>query len=361
MTVIDLDTHIGPADQWEYVPEEFRRQRPIQVFDRLGRTVLVNPARSAGDARPVGHNAATFELKKPPTLGWFDPEARLKDLDALGIDRQMLNPNLSPFTYEIEPKLAAALCRSSNESIGRIVKRYPDRFLGSALLPTQDVWSALEEAKQCMDAGFHALLLKSTQGGKNLDHHDFWPIYELAEREDIGIIIHPTSLDRGGVIQPGRLSMPWAQTASFLAEYLVALCSLIYGGVLDAYPNLRFCFQEAGATWIPWFLDRLGNTDESDDGPRKLAKHPAEYLLSNFFFTVDPAERALGYVCENVSSKNLTLGSDYPHTDVAGRFSAGKEMVGPIKLLLSRGDLSPEMKEDIAYRNALRFLGGRAG
>lgn len=358
MQVVDLDSHIAPKDQWDGVPEEFARFRPLQIFDRLGRTVLVNPARSQGDARPTVSGAATFELKKPPSMGWFDPDIRLRDLDQLGVDMQMLNPNLSPFAYEIEPKLAAALCRSSNQSIAAIVKKHPDRFLLSAILPTQDVGASLDEARRCLDLGCHAFVLKTSQGGKNFDHHDFWPIYDLAERENMGIILHPTSLDLGCVAQPGRLRMPWAQTAAFLAEYLVSLCSLIFGGVMDSYPKLRFCFQEAGATWIPWFLDRLDNTYDSDEAARRSAKLPAEYFESNFFFTVVPTERALGYQCAEVSSRNLTLGTDYPHTDITGRFKAGAAFVNTKELLLQREDLSQEAKENIAYKNAWRFLKG---
>jgi len=359
MRIIDLDSHIGPNDQWDYLPDEFRNMRPIQVFDRLGRTVLVNPPRAHGDARPNRRESATFELKKAATNGYFDPEVRLKYMDKLGVELQMLNPRLSPICYEIEPKLGAALCRSTNQSIGNILKKHPDRFLGAAILPTQDIGASLDEAQRCMENGFHTLFLKTNQGGKNFEDYDFWPIYDYAEKNDIPIILHPTNLDKGSAIQPGRLKSPWSQTAGFLSEYLVAMCSLIFGGVLDAYPKLRFCLQEGGATWIPWFLDRLSNTYDSDEKARTTAKHPTEYLDSNFYFTIEPSERALGYLCEHVSSKNLMLGSDYPHPDITGRFDPNGELSNTIKLLMVREDLSLEAKEDISYKNALRFLGGK--
>ena len=124
-------------------------------------------------------------------------------------------------------------------------------------------------------------------------------------------------------------------------------------------PQVEILLPGGGATWIPWFLDRLSNTYDSDKVAQKMSRHPTEYFEENFFFTVDPTERALGYLCDKVSSKNLTFGSDYPHTDVAGRFSADSELLNTVQLLLLRDDLGDEAKEDIAYKNALKFLGGR--
>ena len=157
-----------------------------------------------------------------------------------------------------------------------------------------------------------SLFLKTNQGGKNL-RITISGQFTIMLRKMISQSFYiPLISIRGSAIQPGRLKSPWSQTAGFLSEYLVSMCSLIFGGVLDAYPKLRFCLQEGGATWIPWFLDRLSNTYDSDEKARKTAKHPTEYLDSNFFFTIEPSERALGFLCERVSSKNLMLGSDYP-------------------------------------------------
>jgi predicted TIM-barrel fold metal-dependent hydrolase len=87
-----------------------------------------------------------------------------------------------------------------------------------------------------------------------------------------------------------------------------------------------------------------------------------EYLNSNIYVTIDPTEEALGYVCERVSSKNLMLGTDYPHGDMTGRGNSDDHLDvmkrTHIDLILEREDLSDQAKEDISFRNALDFFGG---
>jgi hypothetical protein len=69
MRIIDLDTHIGPLDQWDYLPDEFRTMRPIQVFDRLGRTILVNPPRSQATRDRIEGKVRLSNLRKRQLMG----------------------------------------------------------------------------------------------------------------------------------------------------------------------------------------------------------------------------------------------------------------------------------------------------
>jgi predicted TIM-barrel fold metal-dependent hydrolase len=355
MRLIDMDTHFAPTDEFAHVPSEFSHLVPRWEDRGDGRVALVAPNRPAPN-RPSGAFNTSRRL-----AGDFDVIARLKDMDALGVEKQLLNPEFSQYCYETEPRLAAALCRSANLAIGKVLRQYPDRFIGSAVVATQDIQAAVEEAERALDAGFPTIFMKAPQGGKNFGDTHFWPLYEFAHDHDLPIMVHATNQDQGCVTHTERLKGPWGVWVGMLSDFLVCVNSLIYDGVFDAFPHLRFCFAESGATWVPWALDRLAITYDVEEGSQgRTKKHPTDYFASNIYVTVDPTEKALGYLCEQVSSKNLMLGTDYPHGDITGR---GRKLDvlkrTHVDLLLERADLTAEAKEDIAYRNALRFLGDR--
>lgn len=111
-------------------------------------------------------------------------------------------------------------------------------------------------------------------------------------------------------------------------------------------------------------LDRLALTYDVDERSRsKTKRHPTEYFAENIYVTVDPTEKDLGHLVDRLGSKNLMLGTDYPHGDITGRGRGPNQLerirATHIDLLLEREDLSQEAKEDIAYRNAIAFLGDR--
>ncbi len=358
MRLIDMDTHFAPADEFSYMPEEFKPLGPRWLPFGAGRVALVAPNRP-----PLKKLTGVFS----PSVHWpgnFDADARLKDMDFLGVERQLLNPEFSQYCYETEPRLAAAMCRSANMAIGKVLKQHPDRFIGCAVIPTQDIMATVEEVDRAFEAGFPTIFMKAPQGGKNFGDVHFWPLYEFANAHNMPILVHATNQDLGAVTHTERLGEHWGVWVGMMSDLLVGVCSLIYEGVFDTFPNLRFCFAETGATWIPWALDRLALTYDVDPRSQtKTKKHPTEYFDSNIYVTVDPTEKDLGHLCGRIGSKNLMLGTDYPHGDITGRGHGPQQLdrirATHIDLLLEREDLSTEQKEDIAYKNAIRFLGNR--
>lgn len=356
MRLIDMDSHFAPADEFDYVPEDLKHLAPAWLPQGKGRVALVAPN------MPEPPRRSGTLLPKVRIKGNFDPEMRLRDMDALGIERQLLNPEFGQYAYETEPRLAAAICRSANQAIGKVIRAYPDRFIGSAILPTQNIRVCLEEAERAYDGGFRTFFMKAAQGGKNFDDQYFWPLYDFANEQNVPISVHSNSRDWGTVADPKRMGDTWGFFVATLSDYLTITCSLIYSGVFDVFPRLKFCLAEAGATWLLWIWDRLALTYDVDPNSRKRAqKHPTDYLLSNIYVTVDPTEKSLGHLCQRLPLKNLMLGTDYPHGDITGR-GHDPDKVGMLRkthidLLLGREELSQETKENIAYKNALGFLG----
>jgi aminocarboxymuconate-semialdehyde decarboxylase len=358
MRLIDMDTHFAPADEFAHVPEEFKYVVPAWLPHGAGRVAVVAPSRH----QPTRKSGPL--VPRVRERGDFDADARLADMDAMGVEKQLLNPEFTQYAFETEPRLAAAMCRSANTAVANVLKAHPDRFIGAAMLPTQNVLACLEEAKRAHDAGFQTFFMKGGQGGRNFDDQYFWPLYDFANEHGIPIVVHSTSKDPGCIADIERLGAHWGITVATVSDFVLITCSLIYGGIFDTFPKLKFCLAELGATWMLWLWDRLSLTYEVGRGSRALTKkHPTAYLASNIYLTVDPTEQSLGHLCDRISSKNLMLGTDYPHGDITGRGHTADRVAElrrtHIDLLLEREDLSPETKENIAWKNALEFLGDR--
>src|SRR4051812_19487190 len=112
MRLIDMDSHFSPIDEFDYVAEDVRLMAPAWLPQGKGRLALVTPA--SEPARRTGSHAATIRVP-----GNFDPEIRLRDMDAMGIERQLLNPEFGAYSFEVEPRLASEMCRSANFAVSK--------------------------------------------------------------------------------------------------------------------------------------------------------------------------------------------------------------------------------------------------
>lgn len=126
----------------------------------------------------------------------------------------------------------------------------------------------------------------------------------------------------------------------------------MFGGVLDAFPRLRFCFLEGGGTQVPHLLDGLAviHSGEGDYSglKNKPKRRPAEYL-DRLYFSIRPDETMLPSLVEYYGDQSWVVGSDYPHADVTGNRST-------VRAVQAREDLSADAKEAILGINALRLF-----
>ncbi len=187
---------------------------------------------------------------------------------------------------------------------------------------------------------------------RNLDHLDLDPFFALAAELDLPLGIHGApglhmpkiGIDRfDNYIQVHCVSFPFDQ--------MTAMTAMVSGGVFDRHPTLRVAFLEAGAGWLPWFVERLGEHFESrgdwiDNG---WQRHPDEYLAAgNIWVTCEPEERMLPAVVEQIGADHVMFASDYPHWDGAWPHSSGRFL---------RQELKPDALAAIAGENARRFYG----
>jgi aminocarboxymuconate-semialdehyde decarboxylase len=199
----------------------------------------------------------------------------------------------------------------------------------------------------------------TTVGDKDLDAEEFWPFFAKAQELAVPIIFHP--VNTGPIVGGWRMTRHYATRGygfwSALGnsmENSITIANLMFGGVLDAFPKIRFCFLEGGGTQVPHLMEGLAAVHSGEgDYDRLLSKpkhEPIEYL-DRLYFSVRTTEALLGVLTERYGHKSWVVGTDYPHADTMGSWP------DTVPVIAAREDLSAQAKEGILGQNALRLFG----
>ena len=192
----------------------------------------------------------------------------------------------------------------------------------------------------------------------NLGAERLWPVYDKVCQLDIPILVHDTASDRQDHPNPALVgieqlyleadnnALPFLLAFPF--RYIVDMGSLILRGALKEFPDLRICFVEGSAAFVPWLMNRL---DMDPNGRKKLGKNPSEFF-SQIWVSAFAAETSIRYACDFWKDHNLTVGSDYPHNDPSGTWKEGT-----VRMVRELEGISDDDKEKMLGGNAMRLFG----
>ena len=388
--IIDCDTHLMPRDAFNGLGGEFDDKKPILKFDSHDLYVNVDfpgyPPEIPG----------TSPLLAPGSGAMFrslwNVEDRMRDYDnRLRIEQHVVLPQFSGWwSYLIEAQLACRMARSHNESVLRLMKKYPGRILGVALIPLQDVSNSIEEMKWSKENGFCSVVIDKVFPVKDHpyseplgSHRECWPFFRKAEELSMPIYLH--NVQHGHRIS--NLSAFQSDGLYVFApqEGQMSLVSLITSGLLDEFPKLQFIFTEAGTAFIKplvTWLDRVLEAPpiDYDDQEQPLSnrgtlskvgerlrkarainpaqtfleknKYPASYYFkNNFYFTIETEEPELVDAIEFLGAERFLFATDYPHDD-----PGGKMKFEDVRLLRDNPKISEADKELIRWNNAQRLF-----
>ena len=321
----------------------------------------------------------------------WDLVSRMADYDQrLGIEQHIVLPQFSGWwSYLIEPELACRMARSHNQAMLRLMQEHPDRMLGVALIPLQDVTASVSEMEWAMEHGFCSVVLDKVYPVKEHayseplgSHRELWPFFKRADEMSVPIYLH--NVQHGHRIS----NLPVFQRDGLYIfappEGHMSLVSLITSGLLDEFPNLQFIFTEAGTSFIKPLVQRLDNLLESppvdyDDQEAPLSNRaltkvgerlrraralrpahifleknqkPASYYFkNNFYFTIETEEPELAQAIEFLGAERFLFATDYPHDDPGGRMK-----FEDVRLLRENPMITEEAKELIRWKNAQRLF-----
>ena len=356
--VIDGDAHINePMEVFEqFLDDAHRDQRPKLITDTKGLTRILMDGKLYPDPRLRQNHTKNVQGTQLGGMqrGARDPLARLEDLDTDGIDVQVMYGSLGLATSTIaDPDFAYAMSRACNEYYASFCAPDPARLKCAATLAVQDMAAAVDEARRAVtELGHVALTVPPNLHGRNLDDPYFYPLYALAEELDVPISVHwgnGSHLTAAGTERFDTHFMVHAIGHPF--EQMIALASIVGGGVLDAFPRLRFGFLEAGCGWAAYWIERLDEHFErrSREMPR-MTKPASEYVADgNLFLSSEPDERLIPVVMDQLGTDCVFYASDYPHTDSKFPYS--------VKCIRERDDLPAGAMAKLLGTNASRYYG----
>lgn len=259
--------------------------------------------------------AASGKMIKERWPQLTDLDRRLADMDAQGVDVQLVSPSPSHFYYFAGEEVALRLARAANQSVREFVDRAPDRLNGLGLVPLQHphlLVEALEHAVlECGLLGVEIGSFAATPGQERttveLSDPRLEPFWSRAEELDALVFLHPfgCSLDE-------RLDRFYlANTVSQPAENAVALSHLVFSGVLDRHPGLKVLAAHGGG-YLPTTLGRSDRAWKVRPEAHGCAEPPSSYLKKLYFDSLVHSPAELRALVAAAGPGQVLLGSDYP-------------------------------------------------
>ena len=273
----------------------------------------------------------------------WSPETRIRECDHHHVHVQVLSTVPVLFHYWAKGEHALETSKYLNDHIAEVVHRYPKRFVGLGTLPMQAPDLALKELERCKSIGLKGIQIGSHINERNLSHPDIFPIFELCEKLNLCVFVHPW--DMMGQQNMQRYWLPWL--VGMPAESSLAICSMIFGGVFEKLPNLRVSFAHGGGSF-PATVGRIQHGFEVRPDLCAIDNnHPPKNYLGKFWLDSLVHDKVmLDYIVNLVGANRVSLGTDYP-------FPLGELIPGE---LIKQMEYSNEKKEMLLSGSALEWL-----
>ena len=240
----------------------------------------------------------------------YTVEERLKDMDAQGVDVQVLSIHMPFNGYHLDPAQGRALARDVNDEIAATVREQPKRLAGLATLPVQDVKSAIDELERSVTRlGLKGATLDTNVNGEQWDEPKFLPLFKAAEAMGAMLFFHPQPQNnflRERIKRHGLFN-----SLGVILDDAIVAAILICGGVLEACPNIRICIAHGGGPAC-YAMGRLDRVWHGRPETRSIPKPPSAYQRRLYYDTVTGSEEALRFLLDRVGADRVVLGSDWP-------------------------------------------------
>jgi aminocarboxymuconate-semialdehyde decarboxylase len=269
--VIDAHAHWYPQEFVTLMEKEGPANGAKMGKDAAGNPVVLS----------VNGGTQTSVMRRNMT----DLDIMIKEMDARKVNMYALSMT-NPMVYWASPAFALKLSQAANNAGSAAHLKYPDRFVGTIMLPMQDPKLAVQELERAARLpGLRALNIGEHINGKNLHEKEFWPVYERAEALGLPIFTHNLYPTDGVRLKDFFM----INTLGNLSEDGIAAVSLICGGVMDAFPKLEVYLPHAGGTF-PFMIGRLDYAIGVSPALKHM-KQPAHRYLKRFYYdiiTLDP-------------------------------------------------------------------------
>lgn len=247
-----------------------------------------------------------------PFAKW-DPAVLERSFEVLGISKAIVSVS-SPGVAVDDPDLERELSRNLNEYCARLIADFAPRVGAFATVPMSSVDSAIAESAYALDElGLNGLCLFSSHMGRYLGSPELDEYMDYLHQRQAVVFLHPTlpleSLWPAVSIDPPLIE--------FVFETTRAISNMLYNGVFERFPGIRFIVAHLGGTipFVSWRLKLFEHSARAEfkDFRRRCPRPVREYLAQlNYEIAVSCAPGNLQDVLSYVPRENLLFGTDYP-------------------------------------------------
>jgi len=326
MRLIDFHNHYYPPEYVKALEAPASKSSVKVTYDR--------------DGNPCVHYPGDYNILVP---GHRDIDYRQRVLDEHGVTLQVVTFT-TPGVHVETPEIAIGWARMVNDAFAAVVRERKGRFAALATLPLNDPQASVVE----LDRAMTVLNLPGAMVFSNVNHvaladRRYEPLWKKADDLKAVIYIHPT--DPAGV--EAMLDYWLMPLVGFLMDTTLAASKLVFSGVVERYPNIRWVLTHMGGA-IPYLAERLDRGYRAFDECRaNISRPPSEYLRTFYYDTVNFNPSALRLALDFAGPDRVLAGSDYPH------------QIGSIPLMietLDRFDAPEAVKDKIRSTNAATLL-----
>jgi aminocarboxymuconate-semialdehyde decarboxylase len=293
--VIDIHSSFYPIPWLEYL--EKRTESPVVKRVSPSNFVFYVEGSSRGRIDNPGH---------------YEAEARIKDMDAGGINTQIFALSI-PSVELLNADEGIAWAKKINDYFAEVCQQYPGRFYFHCTLPYQDIDASVKELERAYTKlGCKGIQMFSNINSKPISDPEFHVIYEMAEKFDIPVFVHPASPFTLKVMELHHIP---AAIYGFTLDTSIAVMSLIWRGVIQKYPKIKIVHSHLGGV-VPYNMGRMNDCWDSfhKDYGYQLDRHPMEYYKDNVWVdSISYWEPAMKCCLELMGPDHMCLGTDYAH------------------------------------------------
>lgn len=333
MPVIDVDSH------WTEPPDLWTSRAPAGLVDRAPRIVrsdqgverwVVDRDMVMGPVgycsiRPDGSKSQgmiAFDSYDEVHPGAIDVAPRLAYMDEHGLSVQIVYANILGFAGHLvmriqDEALRAFCCTAYNDAAAEMQAEGKGRLFPQAMLPFWDIGAAVKELVRCHEelglTGFTLTDHMAPWGLPGLNDPHWDPLWSEAQERGLPVNFH---IGAGGIIPYTWGGYPSARNFAALSTMsqmgnMACLANLIFSGLLDRFPSLKFVSVESGIGWLPFLLESL-DYQFDENGVTDLELRPPDYfrrqIYGSYWFEKDPQP-----VIDAIGSDNIMFETDFPH------------------------------------------------
>lgn len=361
MPAIDSDAHVVETEHtWDFLEASDEKYRPMLVQSpndhkvqwwiidgkiRGFRFPTLTEIEMEEASKRVGRNVAVPQAAR----GLDDVALRLRHLDELGIDVQVLYNTMFIEQVTDRPDTETAICWAWNRWLADIWKQSKGRLRWVCVPSVLTMSHALEQIRFAKENGAVGVDMRPLEGDKLMFDPSFYPIYEEANKLNMAVGIH---IANANPYLSNLLTTPYDPGAAGVMRFRlwnVGACQgLLMSSLPDLFPNIRWGFIESAAQWVPWVQNEcVQRADQSGNGRVKIT---ADFWHDRRVFVTCQNNDDVTYIAKYCGDKALVIGTDYGHTDPSSEIDA-------IEIFQKREDIDPHLKQRILYDNAKELYG----